>query len=873
MQAYILREKFLNFFKSKKHKIVESDSLAPKDDPTVLFTPAGMNQFKKEFLGFDSGFSRAATVQRCLRTDDLEKVGRTSGHHTFFEMLGNFSFGDYFKKEAISFAWEFLTKELKVKEEKLWVSVYKDDAEAYGIWRNTIKIPENRIIKLGDKENFWPSEAKEKGPNGPCGPCSEIFYDQGTNIGCRRQDCNPSCNCGRFLEVWNLVFTQYNRRENGLLEPLPNRNIDTGMGLERLAAVMQGVPNNFETDLFKPLINEIIFEARNDNPENRPLIYAIADHVRAVSFAIYDGILPSNETRGYVVRKLIRKSTLHLRALGTKQPFLYKLVPVLAEIMNPYYPELQVRKENIAEIILAEEKSFIASLNSSDSLFKEKFHDFIKKSDPDKVGKVAFQLYDTYGIPFELTIAWLDKNNINISKDVFNKELGEQRNRSKLQSTMKGDVFSVKNLDKNLKETKFLGYKDDSIKAKIVKLIKCDSSTKKIIKGDEAIIILDKTVFYPESGGQVGDKGEIVKGKNIFEVQDTKRSDKAIMHIGVVKAGAFKSSDLVAVKIDFERRMAIARNHTATHLLQAALRKILGGHVQQQGSLVGEEKFRFDFTHFKNIPKDQLDRIEELVNGYIISNYPVETKEMALAQAKKTGALAFFGEKYEGKVRVVSVGDFSKEFCGGSHLSATGQIGIFKILQENSVASGIRRIEAATGVSAYKMIKNQEEALEKIASILNVNIENATRELEAKLTRMRKLEKEENSQKMDTLKISVDAVIQNATMIKDIKVITNVFEDLNMDLLRINVDLIKEKTDNSVIALGSNEKGRALLVLGVTEDLCQKGMDASKLIKEISGIIGGSGGGRADFAQAGGNNPGNFEMAFLELKDVLNKLP
>jgi alanyl-tRNA synthetase len=872
MQAYILREKFLEFFRSKKHKIVESDSLAPKDDPTILFTPAGMNQFKKEFLGFNSGFSRAATAQRCLRTDDLDKVGKTSGHHTFFEMLGNFSFGDYFKKEAIFFAWEFLTEELKIKKEKLWVSVYKEDEEAYRIWRNLIKIPANKIIKLGDKENFWPSEAKEKGPNGPCGPCSEIFFDQGVNVGCRRADCDPSCSCDRFMEVWNLVFTQYNRREGGLLDPLPKKNIDTGMGLERLAAVMQGVPNNFETDLFKPIINEIIYEARNDNPENRPLIYAIADHIRAVTFAIYDGVLPSNEARGYVVRKLIRKSTLYLRALRTKQPFMYKLVPVLAQIMKPAYPDLQTRKENIAEIILAEEKGFISALNTSDTLFKEKFQSFLKKGDPEKVGKIAFQLYDTYGMPLELTMGWLDKHGINISKEVFNQELTQQKTRSKLQSTMKGDVFSVKNLDKDLKETKFLGYKENSARAKIIKIIKGDSPLKKSQKGDEVMIILDKTVFYPESGGQVGDTGEFIRGKNIFEVLDTKKSGKTIMHVGRVKEGTFKNNDLVSAKINFERRLAVARNHTATHLLQAALRKILGAHVQQQGSLVGEEKFRFDFTHFKDIHKEQLDRIEEVVNNQIINNHIVETKQMSLSEAKKTGALAFFGEKYEGKVRIVSIGDFSKELCGGTHLSATGSIGIFKILQENSVASGVRRIEATTGTFAYKMIKNEEDILTDISSILNVSREKAAQELQMKLSRIKTLEREVSSQKMDTVKSSLDTLVQNAEIIKGMKVITAIFENLNMDLLRKNVDLIKEKSDNSVIALGSKEKGRALLVMGVTSDLCQKGIDASKLIKEIAGIIGGSGGGRPDFAQAGGNNPENFEMAFLELKDAVNRL-
>ncbi|MCX5703957.1 MAG: alanine--tRNA ligase, partial [Candidatus Omnitrophica bacterium] len=407
MQADIIREKFLDFFKSKKHKIVESDSLVPAGDPTVLFTPAGMNQFKKEFLEGGSGLKRAATSQRCLRTDDLDKVGKTTGHHTFFEMLGNFSFGNYFKEEAISFAWEFLTEELKIDKKRLWVSVYKDDAEAYRIWKDKIGLTQDKIKKLGDKENFWPSEAKEKGPNGPCGPCSEIFFDQGANVGCKKPDCDPSCSCGRFVEVWNLVFTQYNRRQGGALEPLPKKNIDTGMGLERLVALMQGAPNNFETDLFQPIIKEI--EANMGRSPDKEFLFAVADHIRAIVFAIYDGVLPSNEARGYVIRKLIRKSTLHLGALGFTQPFLYKLVPVLAQVMQQPYPGLGERKEDIAQIILAEEKNFISALNSSGALFKEKFKDFLKKQDPEEVGKVSFQLYDTYGIPLELTEDWLDK--------------------------------------------------------------------------------------------------------------------------------------------------------------------------------------------------------------------------------------------------------------------------------------------------------------------------------------------------------------------------------------------------------------------------------------------------------------------------------
>ncbi|MCX5710875.1 MAG: alanine--tRNA ligase, partial [Candidatus Omnitrophica bacterium] len=534
----------------------------------------------------------------------------------------------------------------KIDQEKLWVSVYCDDDEAYKIWRDTIKIPADKIIKLGDKENFWPSEAREKGPNGPCGPCSEIFFDRGKDLGCGSKDCNPACSCGRFVEVWNLVFTQFNRKDGGKLEPLPNKNIDTGMGLERLAAVMQGVANNFETDLFAPIIKEINSAMPDKSQENKTLVYALSDHIRAVVFSIYDGILPSNEARGYVVRKLIRKSVLHLRALGITEPSFYKLVPIVAVVMSAYYPELKKRQENIAEIILVEENNFISALNSSHALFKDKFHGFLERQDPEAVGKITFQLYDTYGMPLELTQSWLEKHGVSLSMQAFNQELSQQKTRSKQQSNMKGDVFGAEDLDYGAKETRFLGYTKLNTKAKLLRMFKAGVKTSKINKGDEAVIILDKTAIYAEGGGQVTDTGEIVKGKNIFQVLEAKRAGKVVLHIGIVKQGSFKSADEVNVTVDAHRRMAIARNHTATHILQAGLRKILGPHVQQQGSLVAADKLRFDFTHFKDIDDEQLSRVEEFVNNEILNNISVEVKESTLAQAKKSGALAFFGDKY-----------------------------------------------------------------------------------------------------------------------------------------------------------------------------------------------------------------------------------
>ena len=880
MSADILRKKFLDFFKARKHKIVESDSLVPGDDPTVLFTPAGMNQFKQQFMGNTGGARRAASSQRCLRTDDLDKVGKKPhGHHTFFEMLGNFSFGDYFKKQAISWSWEFLTQELKISPEKLWVSVYKEDKEALGVWRDVVRVPAGKIVKLGDKENFWPSEAKENGPNGPCGPCSEIFFDWGKSPECSNKSCDPSCDCGRFVEVWNLVFTQYNRKSNGKLEPLPKKNIDTGMGLERLAAVMQGKRNNFETELFQPIIKEINLRAVSTPQQAH--FYAVSDHLRAITFAIYDGVMPSNEGRGYVVRKLIRKSVLHLRSLKIKKPYLNKLVPVLSEIMKKPYPELEGRKENIAQIILSEERSFAATLDSSDTFFrKEGLDELVKKTesgefsekDREKASILAFQFHDTYGIPWGLTNDWAHAHGIKLSRAVFDRELKKQRERSKLQSVMKGDVFSLKEVITGIRETKFSGHKESELKSKILRIIRDGKEVKNIVRGESAQILLDNTVFYAESGGQVGDSGWVTKGKNKFEVINTRKLDKVIIHEGRVREGVFKKSDQVNAAIDLEARLSTARNHTATHLLQAALRKVLGAHIQQQGSLVGPDRLRFDFTHFKDLSDEELQRVEEEVYDNVIADIPLKTKTMDVAAAKKSGALAFFGEKYSSKVRVVSIEDISSELCGGTHLDSTGQIGFFSIIREGSVASGVRRIEAVTGKRAYNLAKENQGVTREVASILNVPQDKIPAELQKRLSRIKEVEKQLGSKRMDSLSGSLDQLLESAKEIKGAKVILQVVKDADMDSLRKSVDLVKEKADNAIIALGTSVGARALLVIGVTEGLVGRGIDASKLISEVASFIGGSGGGRKDFAQAGGSRPQEFGKLFGELAERIEKI-
>jgi len=863
MTADSLREKFLSFFKDKNHKVVESDSLVPKDDPTVLFTPAGMNQFKKEFMGFDCGFKRAATAQRCLRTDDLDKVGKTSAHHTFFEMLGNFSFGDYFKSDAIIWAWEFLTKELKIDQDKLWVSVYQDDDEAYNIWKDKVGIPEGKIVRLGDKDNFWPAEAKEKGPNGPCGPCSEIFYDFGPSVGCGEKICDPSCSCGRFVEIWNLVFTQFNRKDAGVLEPLPNKNIDTGMGLERLAAVMQGKQNNFDTELFQPIINEIRRNMEIELEDNKKLLYAVADHLRAVVFSIYDGILPSNEGRGYVVRKIIRKSILHLNSIGIKEPFLYRLVAIVAEIMRRPYPELTNQREEIAQIILAEEKNFINTLSSSEELFKSKFSEFTEKPNPEAVGNIAFLFHDTYGIPLELTRQWLDKHSISFSQKAFDQAMEEQKARSKSGSAMKGDVFGAKGLGIKVKDSRFVGYKDNSCQANILVILRDGKEIAEAQAGEGLEIVLDQTPFYAESGGQVGDTGRLIDGKNVFEVLNTQKVENVFLHIGKVSSGVFKKGDKLTAQINIERRANIARNHTATHILQAALREVLGNHVQQQGSLVAEEKFRFDFTHFKGLSKEEIVRVEEVANGCIAKKQSVSCDEMAFKEAKKAGALAFFEEKYGENVRVVAIGDISKELCGGTHLDNISEIGLIKITSESSVASGIRRIEGVTAGFAEKFMQEEKLKVDEESKKKN------------KLKELKEQEKKHSLEVNNRLQDIVPDLIGKATQINGVNVVISFQPDLDMNGLRLLADKIKEKLERGMVALGSqdSQQEKAFLVIGVTQDLSSRGLDAGALIRQVSPVIGGSGGGRQDFAQAGGSKPGNFTLAFEELRAIIKDLP
>ncbi|MDD5005934.1 MAG: alanine--tRNA ligase [Candidatus Omnitrophica bacterium] len=864
-----LRKRFLDFFKSKNHKIVPSDSLAPKNDPSVLFTSAGMNQFKEQFLGKVTDFRRAASSQKCLRTGDLEKVGHTPSHHTFFEMLGNFSFGDYFKKDAITWAWEFLTKDLKITAEKLWVSVYEEDNESYNIWLNEIKVPANKIYKFGQKENFWPSNAINDGPNGPCGPCSEIFFDWGKDTGCGKSDCSPACDCGRFVEIWNLVFTQFNRKEGGKLDPLPNKNIDTGMGLERIVSCLQGVKTNFEIDIFKPIIDEIrqILEIKPFQFSEK--LNCIADHIRAVVFAIGDGVLPSNEGRGYVVRKLIRRASWFAQESGFKKPFLYKLVSRICNLMKEPYPELAKRRDNISDIVLSEEEKFINNINEGSDLLKETIAELKSKNINRISGQIIFKLYDTYGFPLELTEIFAKDNNLELDLAGFNQEMEKQKKMARAGSNISGDIFSKDIID--LLPTQFLGYETTRKEVQIIQIVKSKQSADKIKEGDEAWIILDKTPFYGESGGQVGDTGKIYSSdkKSLAEVVDTKQIDGSIAHIVKVKKGGFKIQDKVLAEVNSERRQAIRRSHTATHLLQSSLRKVLGEHVQQSGSLVEPDYFRFDFTHFKDLKDDELARIEDLINEKIRANDKLSVEVMEKDKALKSGAIALFGEKYGESVRVVSIADYSREFCGGTHLDYTGDVAMMLIDNEGSVGSGLRRIQAFTGKLAYEKLKNSSKILKDLSVMLKAKIEDIPSQVESLLEKNKKLEKEVMSLTEENISLQIADIINSSKKtVEDYSYIICQFKNLDSDILRKASDLLISKlTKKSVIFLASDN---GLFICRVSKDLKDK-TSASGILGKILESFGGSGGGRPDFAQGGLKDKSRLSQVMKKAEEIIKK--
>ncbi|MDO8536486.1 MAG: alanine--tRNA ligase [Candidatus Omnitrophota bacterium] len=845
MRTDAIRQAYLDFFRSKGHQVVASDSLVPKDDPTLLFTGAGMNQFKEKFLGRNITYKRATSSQKCLRTGDLENVGRTPRHHTFFEMLGNFSFGDYFKREAILWAWEFFTETLKIDSSKLWASVYKDDEEAYGIWKDVVKIPVVRIVKFGEKDNFWPSEAPSKGPNGPCGPCSEIFYDNGKDVGCGKSSCNPECDCGRFVEVWNLVFTQFDRQSDGNLKPLPNKNIDTGMGLERIAAVMQGVKTNFEIDIFVPIVDEIKKVSKCQSVKVSK-VNAIADHIRAVTFCISDGVMPSNEERGYVVRKLIRRSMTHAKDIGIAEPFLYKLVSIVAEIMKPQYPEIIERRDDIAQVVKREEENFLSVLAVQLPKVEAAFGEMAKSKEYGKLAEKAFDFYDTYGMPYDMLEETAEKFGLKIDKKLFESLLEGQRRLSRSKTKIKGEIFTetfAKKIEALGLKTEFLGYEKARAEALVLS----------VLEGGE--IILDKTPFYGESGGQAGDWGKIETKSGAVEVEDAKRIGQTIVHIGKTLRGKIEKGERASVSINEDVRRRIMRNHTATHLLQAALRKVLGEHVHQTGSLVDQDHLRFDFTHMRKMEAKEIARVEELVNLDIKKAVPVKKEVKDLAAAKKDGAMALFGEKYSDKVRVVSIGDISKELCGGTHVDNTKDVLFFKITSESSIASGIRRIEAVTAETAKEWIERQAEIEKKKLEAENRKDENK-KILSARLS--------EEMAKLDQL-------VSRAAAFGNTKVIAATIDGLNMDGLRTLSDKIRLKAASTLVVLAFSDGEKASFMVSLTDDLVGKGLKAGDIAKELAKLLNGSGGGRPEFAQGGGKEPEKLKSALEKIVETIGK--
>jgi alanyl-tRNA synthetase len=868
-----LRSKFIKYFESKGHTHVKSSSLVPYNDPTLLFTNAGMNQFKDVFLGLEKRhYIRAVTSQKCVRAggkhNDLDTVGRTARHHTFFEMLGNFSFGDYFKRDAITYAWEFLTKEIGLPEDKLFVTIYQDDDEAYELWQELTPVPKERIIRLGEKDNFW-----AMGDTGPCGPCSEILIDRGEAKKCDAPICAiGECDCDRWLEIWNLVFMQYNRDDNGKITPLPRPSIDTGMGLERITSVVQNVDSNYDTDLIKPLILEVEkISGKQYQPDHRGFPFrVIADHARSCTFLISDGVLPSNEGRGYVLRRILRRAVRFGKVLGIDKPFLYLLSPVVKDLMIDTYPELEENLDYIQKVIRIEEERFQETLNEGIKLVNEIIARIKKDGRSVISGDEAFTLYDTYGFPLDLTEDIAEEEGLTVDKDGFNKAMEEQRERArKAQKDVRAWDLALIVTEQlgNLPKSEFVGYDTLQTESIMLGIIQDGKRVSQVGEDSRVFVVLNKTPFYPEGGGQIADTGLIIAGNGQIKVEKTiKLPDGKIVHEGKVK-GIITEGENVKAEVTTEIRKAIARNHTATHLLHKALKEILGDHVNQAGSLVEPNRLRFDFSHFNAVSQEELEQIENKVNREILNAHQVYSFETSLDEAKKRGAIALFGEKYGEKVRCIQAGSFSIELCGGTHVANTSEIGIFKIVSEGAVAAGIRRIEAVTGTSALELIKSQEKQLETAAGLLKVNPKDLVLRIEQLLSQLKENEKELEKLKNQVSKQQVDELLNKVIEINGVKLLATEVKALDMDNLRSLADMFRDKLGSGLVVLGSKNEAKVNLVAAATKDVVGKGIHAGNIIREVAKKTGGGGGGRPDMAQAGGKNPEQLEAA---LKYVVN---
>ena len=862
MKSAEIREAFLRFFEEKGHTRVASSSLIPANDPTLLFTNAGMNQFKDCFLGLEKrAYTRATTSQKCVRAggkhNDLENVGYTARHHTFFEMLGNFSFGDYFKRDAIAYAWEFLTGEkwLNLPKEKLWVTVYATDDEAYDIWTRDVGIPAERMVRIGDNkgapyasDNFW-----AMGDTGPCGPCTEIFFDHGDHIW-GGPPGSPEEDGDRYIEIWNNVFMQFNRTADGVLHPLPAPSVDTGMGLERISAVLQHVNSNYEIDLFQSLLNAAA-KAIGCANEGQASLKVVADHIRSCGFLIADGVTPSNEGRGYVLRRIVRRACRHGNKLGAKGSFFYQIVAALVAEMGEAFPELKQQQAHIERVLKTEEEQFAKTLEQGLRILEQ---DLAGLQGKVISGDIVFKLYDTYGFPVDLTADIARERELSIDEEGFEREMEAQRERARSASAFGMDYNSLVKVDG---DTVFMGYAGTRGNGKVLALFKAGAAVDRLAEGDEGVVVLDQTPFYAESGGQIGDSGYLQGADVRFDVRDTTKAGGAFLHHGVVAQGGLSVGADISAEVDASVRQATALNHSATHLLHAALRQVLGDHVQQKGSLVDSQRLRFDFSHFEAIKPEQLKLLEDMVNAEIRKNSAVETEETDIDTAKAKGAMALFGEKYGDQVRVLSMGGgFSVELCGGTHVSRTGDIGLFKITSEGGVAAGVRRIEAVTGAAALAWLNGAEEQLKEAANLVKGSRDNVLDKLSALIERNRQLEKELEQLKAKAASAAGNDLAGSAVDVKGVKVLASRLDGLDGKALLAMVDQLKNKLGSAVILLGGVLEDKVVLVAGVTQDLTPK-LKAGDLMRQAAATVGGKGGGRPDMAQGGGVDAGKLDEA------------
>ena len=866
-----IRKRFLDFFESKGHYVGKSSSLIPNNDKSLLLINSGMAPLKNYFSGVEVPPSkRMSTCQKCIRTGDIENVGKTARHGTFFEMMSNFSFGDYFKPEAITWAWEFITEHLNIPVEKLWVTVYLDDDQAHDFWEKEIGVPADRIVRLGKDDNFW-----EIGL-GPCGPCSEIYFDRGEKYGCGSPDCKPGCDCDRYLEFWNLVFTQFDRQEDGTYPELANKNIDTGMGLERMACIMQDVDNIFEIDTIKYIIQGIEELANikyGEDDKKDVSVRIITDHMRAMSFLIADGVLPSNEGRGYVLRRLLRRAARHGKLLGIKEDFLYKLYDRVKEVSGEAYPELVEKESYVKKVIKIEEEKFNETLDQGVEILNGYIAELKEANETVLSGDKAFKLYDTYGFPLDLTEEILEEQGFGIDEEGFHKEMEEQRQRARAdRGAMEDEGWKedpLSTLDESVAST-FDGYKNLNVSGKVTAIVKEDEIVEMINEGEKAIIVLNETSFYAEGGGQAGDIGTLENEDAIFEVVDTRKgANNTIKHIGFVKKGQIKVSDALESKVNKEVRMASARNHTATHLLHEALKEVLGDHVNQAGSLVTPERLRFDVTHFEPISKEELKAVEEKVNKAILDALEVNCEIMNINDAKEKGAMALFGEKYGNEVRVVSMGDYSVELCGGTHLTNTSQVGLFKILSEGGVAAGVRRIEAITGHAVYEYLTNRDNMINEVCSALKTKEDNLVQRANHLVEENKALAKELHETKTKLNLQSVDSLLDAKVEINGVNLLCAKFEDIDMNTLKETADTLRDKVGSGVVVLSNVADNKVNFVVTATQDVIEKGIHSGNIVREVAKIANGKGGGRPNMAQAGATDVSKVDEALSYASEVV----